>query len=182
MLQNLKTCLSVISIILLVWGLSGCGFHLQGKTHLAPPFKRIYLQTNNPYGYLARYLRESLKLSNVELASSPCDATIILIIQRDENLQQLITVNSTTQTRQYNLQVLVAFALLDKHGYVLLPTQQLSESRVMTIQSNQILGSSNESNLYFQQMRRTLANAIMNRIGSREVSNLVMKETYPSRH
>ena len=36
-----------------------------------------------------------------------------------------------------------------------------------------ILGSSNEANLFYQQMRRTLAYAIMNRIASKEVTNIV---------
>ena len=45
------------------------------------------------------------------------------------------------------------------------------------MQSNQILGSSNEANLFYQQMRRTLAYAIMNRIASQEVTQQIMTET-----
>ncbi len=54
--------------------------------------------------------------------------------------------------------------------------QTLEETRSITVQSNQILGSSNEATLFYQQMRRTLAYAIMNRIASKEVTRMVTKE------
>lgn len=158
--------------------LSSCGFHLQGEKKLALPLQRLYLQTRDPYGYLARNLQESLIMSHVCLATCPSDASTILNILQDYNSQTLLTVNSTTQTRQYELRVTVVFEISDHCGRLIIPPQTLTESRVITIQSNQILGSSNETNLYYQQMRRTLANAIMNRISSKEITCLVNKNIH----
>lgn len=160
--------------------LSACGFHLQGEMHLAPSLQRMYLQTRDPYGYLARNLKESLKMSNVNLASSPCDASAVLVILQDDSLQTLLSVNSTTQTRQYSLSVTVVFEITENNGQIIIPAQSLTESRVITVQSNQILGSSNETNLYYQQMRRILATAIMNRISSKEITALANKHVHSS--
>lgn len=153
--------------------LSGCGFHLQGKMRLAQPLKRMYLQTPDPYGQLSRYLKSALKLSHVQLVDIPSQADTILSIMEDYTTQTLLSVNATTQTRQYEIKVIVKFSIANLKGVTLLPPQILTESRILTMQSNQILGSSNELNLYYQQMRHAIANAIMNRLASKAVTQII---------
>lgn len=173
MIQKWRFWYKHIFCFIFVTLLSACGFHLQGEMRLAPRLQHIYLQTRDPYGYLARNLKASLKMSHVNLMCSPQDASATLVILQDEGLQTLLSVNSTTQTRQYSLTVTVVFEITDSNGCIIVPPQTLTESRVITVQSNQILGSSNETNLYYQQMRRILATAIMNRISSGEITALV---------
>lgn len=153
--------------------LIGCGFRPQGEVQLAPPLHRMYLQDPDPYGVLARNLQTSLKMSKVQLVSSPQDADTILVIMQNYNTQRFLGVSGTQQTRQYELKVTVVFEITDAKGLTLLSPQTLSEARNITMQSNQILGSSNEANLLYQQMRRSLAYAIINRIASKEVTALV---------
>ncbi|OGT34950.1 MAG: hypothetical protein A3F11_06260 [Gammaproteobacteria bacterium RIFCSPHIGHO2_12_FULL_37_14] len=158
--------------------LTACGFHLQGEMQLAPALHRLYLQTNDPYGHLANNLRQFLKASKVQLVSSPASASTILTIIRDESSQELLSVSGTQQTRQYNLRVTVVFEISDPNGIPLVNPQTLTETRAITVQSNQILGSSNEANLFYQQMRRNLAYAIMNRLASKEITQQ-MTGSYP---
>lgn len=155
--------------------LTACGFHLQGETHLAAPLHRMYLRTPDPYGHLVQDLEQSLKMSNVQLVSSPDQATTVLSILKDSNSQVLLSVSGTQQTRQYNLITTVEFEITDSKGRVIINPQTFTESRAITIQSNQILGSSNEAVLYHQQMRRAIAYAIMNRLASQEVTHTLMK-------
>lgn len=158
--------------------LTACGFHLQGEVHLAPPLHRLYLQTNDPYGHLATSLKQYLKASKVILVSSPANADTILTILRDESTQNLLSVSGTQQTQQYNLGVIVQFEISAVNGLTLVDVQTLSENRTITLQSNQILGSSNEANLFYQQMRRNLAYAIMNRLASKEITQQINKSFY----
>lgn len=160
---------------LLIAGLSACGFTLQKEVILAPPLKRLYLQTQDPYGQLSRNLQQYLKMSHVVLVTQPSEAQTILAILRDETSQDLISVSGTQQTRQYNLTVHIAFQILDSKGRIIVPTQYLNESRVITVQSNQVLGSRNEAELFYQQMRRTLALAVLNRIASQAITETVNK-------
>lgn len=153
--------------------LTSCGFHLQGEAKLAPPLHRLYLQTPDPYGNLARNLKQYLKMSKVKLVSSPTQGETILAVTRDEAAQEFISVSATTQTRQYRLKVTVVFEITNSKGQVIVDPQTLVEERVITIQSNQILGSSNETALLYQQMRRALAYAIINRIASREITRAI---------
>jgi LPS-assembly lipoprotein len=158
--------------------LTSCGFHLQGEKQLSPPLHRMYLQAPDPYGQLARSLKQYLKMSHVQLVNSPRLASTILTVLHDETSQDLLSVSGTQQTRQYNLKVTVVFEITDAKGMIILGPQILSESRTITIQSNQVLGSSNEANLFFQQMRRTLAYNILNRIASVEVSGIINTAFY----
>lgn len=161
--------------------LGSCGFHLQGNLQLAPPLHRMYIQSSDPYGYLARSLQQYLKMSHVCLVATAAQADTVLIILQDSNSQKLLSVNSTQQTRQYNLYVTVVFEITDSNGRIIVPPQALSEVRVITIQSNQVLGSSNEANLFYQQMRRSLAGAIMNRIASKDITTMIYKNTPSSK-
>lgn len=163
----------IVLMLIICLSLSSCGFHLQGKMRLAPAFKYLYLRTADPYGYLVRTLKSYLKLSGVNVLEEQNGATIILEISKDVTTQVLRNINSTTLTRQYEVGVTVTFALFDKNGASILGPESLAESRIITIQSSQILGGSNELNLYYQQMRRLIANAIMNRIASKQVTYLV---------
>ena len=159
--------------------LIGCGFHLQGEVPLAPPLKKMYLKTDDPYGALSRDLQENMKLSNVQLVESPENADTILSITQDSASQQLQSVSGTQQTRQYNLIVTVTFDLSDRQGNTPLSNQRLQETRSITVQSNQILGSSNEASLYYQQMRRMIASAIMTRLSSTEVTDIINQAFLP---
>lgn len=165
--------------------LAGCGFHMQGEVPLAQPIKHLYLKTDDPYGSLSRNLIQNMQLSHVTLAENPENADTILTIVKDSASQSLLSVSGTQQTRQYNLTVTIIFNLSDAKGNTLLGNESLQESRTITVQSNQILGSSNEATLYYQQMRRVLALAIMNRLSSQEVTKIVnadfMKPETPHR-
>lgn len=153
--------------------LSACGFHLQGEMKLAPQLHRLYIQSADPYGHLVRNIQQYLKMSNVDLVSCAAKADAVLVILSDENSQHLLSVSKTTQTRQYNLIVTAQFEINDACGRTIVAPQTLSESKTLTIQSNQILGTSNEANLFYQQLRRSLAYAIMNRLASRDITNQI---------
>lgn len=171
----LKRVWHSVLITLLTMTVSACGYHLQGAMKLAPQLHRMYIQSVDPYGHLVRDLQQYLRMSNIDLVSCAADADAILVILTDENSQTLLSVSKTTQTRQYNLIVTAQFEITDSCGRVIVCPQTLRESRTITIQSNQILGTSNEASLFYQQLRRQLAYAIMNRIASRDVTCLIEK-------
>src|SRR5262245_52687393 len=104
------TC-RILSLFCLFILLTACGFHLQGEAKLAPRLHRMYLQTTDPYGYLARSLQQYLKMSHVNLVATPAEADTILVIVKDQATQDLLSVSSTQQTRQYNLKIIVVFQI-----------------------------------------------------------------------
>lgn len=166
--MGFKLCV-VLNMLLLC----ACGFHLRGDLPLAAPLHKLYIASADPYGTLVKNLGQSLQMSGVTLTTTESDAETILAITQDSTSQTLLSVSGTAQTRQYRLTVTVAFNVADSHGRTLLPTESLAESRIITIQSNQILGSSNEANMYYLEMRNTLASSIMYRLSSHQVTEIL---------
>lgn len=164
-----------IILIICCFSLMSCGFHLRGQSNLAPPLKRVYIQTKDPYGQLTVILKRYLKMSGVYLAADPADATTILDILSERESEQLQSVSGTQQTRQYNLILTVTFQITAPNGKAIIPPQIVSETRQLTIQANQILAGSNEEDNLYQQMRPSIVFDIMNRLSSQEMTRLFEK-------
>jgi LPS-assembly lipoprotein len=169
----MKKIAYVFLFFVLAFILCACGFQLQGKTRLAGPLHRVYIQASDKYGHLVRYLEQYLKMSDAIVVNTPAEASTIFSIMKDEATQELISVSSTQQTRQYNLKVTVIFQITDNKGRILVSPQTISENRVITVQASQILGSDNQTNMIYQQMRRMIAYAIMVRIASNQVTRAI---------
>ena len=169
-----KNYVRITCIFLATLFLSACGFHLRGEAPLSPSLKNLYIQTADPYGALTRNLRVYLKTSGVELTDSPQSARTILHIISDTQSQQLLSVSGLQQTRQYNLLLTVVFEVTTPKGTILVPPQTLTESRILTTLSDQILSSTNEQTTLYQQMRLAIVYDIINRLSSHDVTNLLM--------
>lgn len=156
--------------------LISCGYHLRGKLNFAPPLHYLYINTKDPYGSLTRNLKEYFKISGVHLVDKKEEATTVLSIIDETTAQQLLGISGTQQTRQYNLILSVTFVVEDKDGKTLTPPQILRQTRTLTIQADQILAGSNEANSLYQQMRSAIAYDILNRLASKDISEILTTE------
>ena len=85
--------------------------------------------------------------------------------------------SGTQQTRQYNLILNVIFQVSDPRGKILIPPQNITETRSFTIKSDQILAGSNEANALYNQMRQAIVYDMMARLSSNEITRLLKSET-----
>lgn len=162
-------------VILMLLFLVGCGFHWRGQMPLAPALQTVYIKSPDPYGQLTRHLQESLKMSGAHVVDRPEDASTILVIVKEDTTQQLLGINGSQQTRQYNLILTVTFEVTTSSGQPKVPPQVITETRTLTIQADQMLASSNEANNLYQQMRLAIVYKIMSRLASQEISTLLMQ-------
>lgn len=163
----------IFLILLFSLSLTACGFHFRGNWQLPPSVHTIYIESDNPYGQLVRELQQQLKSSNVLLVDNKNAADLILRIEQDTIDQSLLGINATQQTRQYKLTITIRFSLSDNSGLTILPTKRIEDNRIITIQSNQILGSTNEVLLFAQQMRRSLSINILTALTAQETIKLI---------
>jgi LPS-assembly lipoprotein len=162
-----------IILMLIFIALTSCGYHLRGAFPMAAPLHHLYIKTSDPYGQLARDLRQSLKVSNLKIVDKPENATAILDILDEQDTQQLVSISGTQRIQQYNLIINVNFQVTDTHGKVLVPAQSVNETRALTIKADQILGGSNEANNLYQQMRQAIVFDSMNRLSSKDITALL---------
>jgi LPS-assembly lipoprotein len=165
--------------ILIILCLTSCGFKLRNSMPLAPPLYRLYLETPDPYGQLTRTLRQFLKMSGVTIVDNQKNASSTLTILSENTNDQLIGINGTQQTRQYNLILTVTFQVSNANSRVLVPSQTVTESRTLTITNDQILASNNEAMSLYNQMREAIVYDIMSRLSSEEVTTLLTSELKP---
>ncbi len=158
-------------IFLSVLTLASCGFHLRGEVPLAEPLQNLYIKSREPYSQFNLLLKQSLSLSGVHFTATESEASAVLVILNEVQGEQLLGVGSTQQTRQYNLTLTVTFEITDPQGSIIVPPQSLSETRIIAIQANQILGGSNEESNLYQQMRGTIVYSLMMRLGSKNMNN-----------
>jgi LPS-assembly lipoprotein len=164
----------LIATLFLLLTLSACGFHLRQPLPLAKPLQNIYVQSRTPYGDLTRNIKQYLQMSGVHLAASPEQAATVLNITQEVMSQDLISINSSQQTRQYNLRLSVTFEVTDPKGSILIAPQTLTELRPLTLQSNQILAGSNQATQIYRDMRRALTFNLMNRLASKGVTSALL--------
>jgi LPS-assembly lipoprotein len=155
---------------LLFLSVAGCGFHLRQPMPLAQPLKNIYVQSPDPYGDLTHNIKQYLRMSGVHLAASPKEAATILNITQEVLSQDLLSINSSQQTRQYNLRLFVTFEITDAQGKALAGPHTIGELRPLTLQSNQILAGSNQATQLYHDMRRSLTYSLMNWLSSKAVA------------
>jgi LPS-assembly lipoprotein len=171
----MRSSVRTIATFFLLALLTSCGFHLRGEVPLAAPLKRMYLQSPDPYGELARNLRLGLEAAGVHLTESKDQAAIVLEILNEKTTQQLLSVGGTQQTRQYNLILAVTFQLTSPKGNIVMPPQTVSDTQALTVQADQVLGGSNEQNNLYQQMRQDIVFTLLNRLSSQSARAQVMK-------
>ncbi len=150
--------------------LTSCGFHLRGTTPLAPQLQQVYLKTPNPYSDFSNNLRQYLKMSGVYLTKTQQMATVVLSILSENSVQQLLGVNGSQQTRQYQLTYSITFQLTTPNDVTITQPEIISESRTLPINSGAVLAGSNQAAALYQQMRRAVVFDVINRLSSQEIT------------
>jgi LPS-assembly lipoprotein len=145
--------------------LTGCGFHLRGTLDMPPWLNHVAIIINQGNRDLEPLLRTQFEAFHIEVSEEPRGAQYLLIIEGDELDQQITSISSSTTPRQYELTYRVRFKLQRAHAEDIIPTSTVSVSRQLTINSDRILGSNNESAITEQEMRRDAVMRICDRIG-----------------
>lgn len=160
--RSRATRLLVIGLLL---GLSGCGFHLQGKSPLPDGVNSMYVSYSDNYRVetppLVTTLRERLRRQDL-LGDS--DAPAQLVIHGLTNSQRLMSVSPVdSDAAEYQLTSTVRFSYR-VNGADQLSDQKLSASRNYSVDQNQRLSSDSEQQSLLTSMQKQLANLIFIRI------------------
>lgn len=154
--------------------LSSCGFHLRGTLDMPMWLNHVSVVIEKAHRNLGYYLVEDLQAFKRDVPMDPSRANYIIYVQEDHLDEALTSISSGTTPRQYELTYKVIFKLTQKGGEEIIPSNEVSVSRQMTINSDRILGSNFEQEQLKQEMRRDAAIQIINKI-NRETINKVMQ-------
>ncbi len=150
---------------MLLLGLTGCGFHLQGRSPLPPQFKISYVEARDRQSDFVQGLRNALEVSGVEVTEDSKLATATVHIQDDKHTQRILSVSPDNLPREYELTYTVSFSVTagDKE---LLPAQEVATTREYSFAVNELLAKENEEAILQAALAHDLVDVVMRRLSS----------------
>jgi LPS-assembly lipoprotein len=160
--KALRSAAVVLVVALLV---TGCGFHLVGRTTLPAPLAVTYLVTTDKQSDFAQGLRKALITSGSKLANTREQATGTVRIVTDQVTQKILSVSANNIPRQYEITYTVEFSV-STADRELLPTQKVEVTRDYSFNERTMLAKDNEEAVLREGMARDLVSIVMRRLAS----------------
>lgn len=144
--------------------ISACGFHLKGAVDIPTWLENVYIVNDLANKELAEMLSAQLNGYKIKVAQTPNEANYWIIIDSSTLSQNIISIGSSTNPRQYQLSLVTQFTLQTNNGVPVNTPQKIFSSRQFTSNNDRILGSNEEESLLHQEMQRDTVEQIINRL------------------
>lgn len=165
-----KTIFVLLGMTLL---LSACGFHLRGRMPLPIQLQNLTIRSDSPYSEFSKQLKNTLRDLGVTIKDNAARSVYTLQIISAVNSEIVGSISSSTNTRIYTLYFTVNYQLLDQQGKIILPAQTVSSYRTLTVNANQVLGSSIEELTLQREMRSDVIEKMLYRLSAHNTRKLL---------
>ncbi len=153
-----------ILLLLLIGGLTACGFQLRGSNLESLKQYKVYVQSNES-GFLVRDVREQLQFADIPLAKTSKEADYVISIQGENFEQKVLTVSSTTgKAEEYEIYYNAFMSITDKNGERLVDNEPISARRDFTFDEDAVLSKFDEGNQLHRDMSKSTASNVLRRL------------------
>jgi len=154
----------VLFILVLTLTQASCGFHLRGFIEMPKWINNIAIVLQHAHRDLGPLLKKQLEAYHIRVLEDPLAASYVIIIEHDDVEKNIVSISSSTTPRQYQLTYTVQFIVQDAQDKIVLPSSKVISTRQITINSDRILGSTDEEEKFKREMREEAALQIINRL------------------
>jgi len=146
-----KITLILLSVLLV----SGCGFHLKNTNGLIEKYPKIYLQSNDTNGQLARFIKIRLRGAGIEIINQPEADVAILKVYPERRSSRIISLYVNAQNAETEISYNVNYSIKSP-GY---QTQDFSVNlyRDFIANASQALAKSREAEILTKELRSIAA-------------------------
>jgi len=149
-------------LIILVAGLSSCGFQLRGELSIPAAYNALQLNAPNG-GITAQLVQQQLIQSGITLQASDPGRALHLSI-RNEQLEQRSLAIREQETKVYEMLLSISYQLTDAEHKPLTPLNTIQASHSYNYDSQQVLSSVHEENIFQKELARQLADRIIRHV------------------
>jgi LPS-assembly lipoprotein len=153
-----------IFLLLMVLALAACGFHLRGSNlkGMEFAFKSLYLKAPGETPFVAD-LRSALAANKVNFAAVD-QAELVLEVVSEQPGKQILSLSGSGRVREYQLFYRVSLRAYDSQLTDWLPAEEISLSRIMTYDDEQVYAKQQEEALLYKDMRNDAVAQAMRRL------------------
>ncbi len=150
-------------VVLFALLLQGCGFHLAGEGIFVDELNNTHILGVSASREMLRLLENNLKSNQINVVAAE-SATAVLRILSEETDKVVITVDSDGKAREFELLLRITFEVKRPDNTVLLDKQMINLNRDFVFDKSDLLGTSEEEQDLFNEMRKDAAKLIVYRL------------------
>jgi LPS-assembly lipoprotein len=152
-------------ILLLVLGLSACGFHLQGRQPLPDAFAYTFIDAKDEQTDFVQDLRKALIASNVNVIRTKGSSGATISVHADELAERILSVSARNIPTEYELTYKVEFSVTSG-GKTLIDHEEISATRDISFDEAQLLAKEREQEILREALARDLVALTMRRLAA----------------
>lgn len=149
-------------VIVLVTLLAGCGFQLRGSYTL--PWDTLYIGLPEFDALRAEIKRNVEASTRTKIVSDPKDAQASLIVVRNDNLRNILSLSAKGYVREIQLTRAFAYRLQDAKGKQIAMPGQILLQRDMTYDDELLLAKGSEETIIQRDMQTDLVQQLLRRL------------------
>jgi len=145
--------------------LTGCGWHLQGVTHLPQQFATTRIESDDAYTDFCRELRRSLVASGAQVTERPDRVRAVVRVHRDTTGQRIVAVSARNTPEEFQVFYTVDYSVTID-GVEVAPTQHVELTTNYSYNTAAALAKQREQLTIQQALARELANVVLRRLAT----------------
>jgi LPS-assembly lipoprotein len=145
--------------------LTGCGFHLEGRTPLPESMKSAFVQATDLQTDFAQSLRKALLTSGARPAVEKNTASSVVNILKDDVVRRTLSVSAQNKPNEYEITYNVRFSVTSGDKELLAP-QDISSTRSYSFDETRLLAKEHEEAILRQAMAHDLADRVVRQLSS----------------
>jgi LPS-assembly lipoprotein len=161
--QNLSSSSRVVTTLLILTIITGCGFHLRGAVQFPTWLHSVYITPDDPYEPLQRNIHRIFENNKITIVTEINKETAVQELTTPTFTESILALNANGQPQRFRLAITVQYKLTYDNK-VLCPTTVIQRTRDFTISPMQILSSENERRLIKDELLQEVTSQLLRQL------------------